>query len=233
MPALRLLPDLPRPHPERVVLEGRYARLEPLDPARHGTDLHAATFAPGHEERLRYLPTVSRDPEGYAAWLAATAAADDPLVFAVLDRATGRCGGRQALMRIVPEHGVIELGGILWGPDVARTRVATEAFALAAGYAFDALGYRRFEWKCDADNAPSRRAAERFGFTYEGTFRQHMVARGRNRDTAWFALLDHEWPAAKGVLETWLEPGNFDADGRQRRSLETVRGRDAAASAAS
>ena len=221
---MRRLPDVPRPRPERVVLEGRYARLEPLDPARHGADLHAATFAPGHDERLRYLPTVPRQPDGYAAWLAAMAAADDPLVFAVIDRATGRCGGRQALMRIVPEHGVIELGGILWGPAVARTRVATEAFALAAGYAFDALGYRRFEWKCDAENAPSRRAAERFGFTYEGTFRQHMVVRGRNRDTAWFALLDHEWPAAKAALGAWTAPGNFDAEGRQRRTLGEVRG---------
>ena len=140
------------------------------------------------------------------------------------DRASGSCGGRQALMRIVPEHGVIELGGILWGPAVARTRVATDAFALAASYAFDVLGYRRFEWKCDADNAPSRRAAERFGFTYEGTFRQHMVMHRRNRDTAWFALLDHEWPVVKAALEAWLAPENFDAEGRQRRSLAAVSG---------
>ena len=221
----RPLPPFPRPRPERVVLEGRYARLEPLDPARHGVDLHAATFAPGHEERFRYTPTVPRQPEGYAAWLTATAASDDPLTFAVVDRASGRCGGRQALMRVVPDHGVIELGHILWGPGLARTRIATEAFALAAGYAFDGLGYRRFEWKCHAENAASRRAAERFGFTYEGTFRQHMVMHGRNRDTAWFALLDHEWPAVKGALEAWLDPGNFDAEGRQRRSLREVRGR--------
>ena len=218
------VPGLPRPRPARVVLEGRYARLEPLDPVRHGADLHAATFAPGHEERLRYLPSVPRQPEGYGAWLVATAAASDPLVSVVVDRATGRCGGRQALMRVVPEHGVIELGGILWGPGVARTRLATEAFALAAGYAIDVLGYRRLEWKCDADNAPSRRAAERFGFTYEGTFRQHMVMHGRNRDTAWYALLDHEWPAVRGALEAWLAPENFEADGRQRRSLKSFRG---------
>jgi RimJ/RimL family protein N-acetyltransferase len=219
-----LLPTLPRPHPERTVLEGRYARLEPLDPVRHGADLHAATFAAGHEERLRYVPTVPRQPDGYRAWLAATAASEDPLMFAVVDRASGRCGGRQALMRVVPEHGVIEVGHVLWGPDVARTRVAAEAFALAAGYVFDALRYRRLEWKCDADNAPSRRAAERFGFTYEGTFRQHMVMHGRNRDTAWFAMLDREWPAAKAALEAWLAPENFDAQGRQRRSLGEVRG---------
>ncbi len=217
------IPHLPRPRPERLTLEGRYARLEPLDPDRHGADLYAATFAPGHEERFLYIPTVPRDPEGYAAWLAATAAADDPLMFAVVDRASGRCGGRQALMRIVPEHGVIELGHVLWGPGIARTRVATEAFALAAGYAMDTLGYRRFEWKCHADNAASRRAALRFGFTYEGTFRQHMVMHGRNRDTAWFALLDHEWPAVRAALEAWLAPENFDEEGRQRRSLHAVR----------
>lgn len=223
MRPMRPLPDLPRPRPDRTRLEGRYARLEPLDPDRHGADLYAATFAPGHEERLRYSPAVPRDPAGYAAWLGTAAAADDPLMFAVSDLATGRCSGRQALMRIVPEHGVIELGHILWGPEIARTRVATEAFALAATYAFDTLGYRRFEWKCHADNAPSRRAAERFGFTYEGTFRQHMVMRGRNRDTAWFALLDHEWPTAKAALEAWLAPENFDAEGRQRRSLGACR----------
>ena len=223
MRLMRPLPDLPRPRPERVVLEGRYARLEPLDPARHGADLHAATFAAGYEARLRYAPTVPRQPEGYAAWLAATAAAADPLMFAVVDRATDRCGGRQALMRVVPEHGVIEVGHILWGPDVARTRVATEAFALAAAYAFDALGYRRLEWKCHGENAASHRAAERFGFTYEGTFRQHMVVHGRNRDTAWFALLDGEWPAVKAALEAWLDPTNFDAEGRQRRSLGSLR----------
>lgn len=224
MRAMRPIPELPRPRPERTVLEGRYARLEPLDPDRHGADLHAATFAAGHDERLRYVPVVPRQPEGYQSWLTATAAAEDPLMFAVVDRATGRCGGRQALMRIVPEHGVIELGHILWGPDVARTRLATEAFALAATYAFDDLGYRRLEWKCHAENAPSRRAAQRFGFTYEGTFRQHMVMHGRNRDTAWFALLDHEWPAAKAALDAWSAPENFDAEGRQRRSLGEVRG---------
>jgi RimJ/RimL family protein N-acetyltransferase len=210
---------LPRPQPERVVLEGRYARLEPLHPEGHGRSLHEATFAAGLEERLRYVPEVPEEAERYRGWLEAAAASDDPLHFGVIERATGRCEGRQALMRIAREHGVIELGHVLWGPVIARTRVTTEAFFLAASYVFDALGYRRLEWKCHADNLPSRRAAERFGFTYEGTFRQHMVVKGASRDTAWFALLDHEWPERRTALEAWLEPENFDDEGRQRTPL--------------
>ncbi len=213
------IPTLPRSRPERVVLAGRYARLEPLDPDRHGAALHAATFAGDAEARLRYVPAVPAEPVAYRGWLEALAASEDPLHVAVIDLASGRCEGRQALMRIVPEHGVIEVGHVLWGPAIARTRVATEALALCAGYAFDALGYRRLEWKCDARNAASRHAAARFGFTYEGTFRQHMVTQGRNRDTAWFALLDHEWPSRRAALGAWLDPENFDADGRQRVAL--------------
>jgi RimJ/RimL family protein N-acetyltransferase len=212
-------PSLPRPRPGRVTLAGRWASLEGLDPARHGSTLHEATFAPGHEARLAYVPDVPHEAAAYAAWLADTAASLDPLFFAVVDRATGRCEGRQALMRVVPEHGVIELGHIVWGPAIARSRVATEAFALVAAYVFDTLGYRRLEWKCDARNDASRRAALRFGFTYEGTFRQHMVTKSGNRDTAWFALLDHEWPARRAALDAWLAPANFGDDGRQRTPL--------------
>jgi RimJ/RimL family protein N-acetyltransferase len=213
------IPDMPRPGPERVTLEGRYVRLEPLEPTRHGADLYAATFAPGHEARLRYVPPVPADPDRYRAWLEVTAASSDPLAFAVVDRKGGRCGGRQALMRIVPEHGVIEIGHILWGPAIARSRAATEAFHLMARYAFDDLGYRRLEWKCDAQNLPSRAAAARFGFVHEGTFLQHMVVRGRNRDTAWYAITDHDWPRRREALEAWLAPQNFDAEGRQRAPL--------------
>ena len=122
-------------------------------------------------------------------------------------------------MRIVPEHGVIEVGSIMWGPDIARTRRATEALFLFARHVFDDLGYRRFEWKCNARNAPSRRAAERFGFTYEGTFRQHMIVKGDNRDTAWFAMLDGDWPRLQAGYQRWLAPENFDDDGRQRGQL--------------
>jgi RimJ/RimL family protein N-acetyltransferase len=124
-------------------------------------------------------------------------------------------------MRIVPEHGVIEIGNILWGPAIARSRVATEALCLFARHAFDELGYRRFEWKCDSLNAPSRRAAQRFGFTYEGLFRQAVVYRGRSRDTAWFSIIDTEWPGIRSAYECWLAPSNFDAAGRQRVSLAT------------
>src|SRR5690606_22416650 len=159
----------------------------------------------------------------FFAWLEGATSSSDPLFFAVVDKATGLCHGRQALMRIAPEHGVVELGNILWNPAVARTRVATEAFFLAAAYAFDELGYRRFEWKCDAENTASRRAAERFGFSFEGEFKQHMIVKGKNRDTAWFALINHEWPAIRGAFEAGLEPQNFDEAGQQYRSLVSLR----------
>jgi len=209
--------------PERVTLAGRYARLEPLDAARHGEALFAASMAPGAEERFRYLFESPQDRSAFGDWLARAAVSQDPLYHAVIDVASGRCEGRQALMRIVPEHGVIEIGSILWGPAIARTRVATEAFFLAARYVFDRLRYRRFEWKCNALNEPSRRAAARFGFSYEGSFRQHMLVKGQNRDTAWFSIIDREWPALEAAFEGWLEPSNFDASGRQRRRLEELR----------
>ena len=209
--------------PERVTLAGRYVRLEPLDARRHGDGLFGASMAPGAEERFRYLFEAPQERAAFDSWLARAAASQDPLYYAVIDASSGRCEGRQALMRVVPEHGVIEIGSILWGPAIARTRVATEAFYLCARYAFDALGYRRFEWKCNALNEPSRCAAARFGFTYEGTFRQHMVVKGENRDTAWFSIIDREWRALKGAFERWLEPANFDAHGRQKRRLADLR----------
>jgi RimJ/RimL family protein N-acetyltransferase len=213
----------PRPRPARVTLEGAYCRLEPLDPAAHANDLFAASMAPGAEERFRYLFDAPGERPAFEGWLTRAAASDDPLFFAVIDRASQRCEGRQSLMRITPEHGVIEVGHILWGPSIARTRVATEALFLTARYVFDELGYRRFEWKCDARNEPSKRAARRFGFTYEGTFRQHMVIKGRNRDTAWFAITDGEWPALRLSFERWLAAANFDAHGRQKIRLEELR----------
>jgi RimJ/RimL family protein N-acetyltransferase len=146
-------------------------------------------------------------------------AAPPPLPYPLPPPAPPRAGGRQALMRITPEHGVIEIGSILWGPGVARTRLATEALHLFARHAFDDLGYRRFEWKCDALNAPSRRAALRFGFSFEGVFRQHMVVKGQNRDTAWYAIVDADWPRINAGMAAWLDPGNFGSDGLQRRSL--------------
>lgn len=216
----------PRPLPERRVLEGRYCRLEPLDAARHGDQLFAASMAPGAEERHRYLFEAPMERAPFQVWLEGRATSQDPLFFVVIDKATGRVEGRQTLMRIDPAHGVIEIGSILWGPAMARSRIATEALFLFAAYAFDELGYRRFEWKCNDRNEPSKRAALRFGFAYEGLFRQHMVAKGENRDTAWFSMIDPEWPALRAGYEAWLDPGNFDSNGQQRARLESFfRGR--------
>lgn len=205
--------------PLRQVLEGRYVRLEPLGP-EHAADLWSASNDPGAAERFRYL--FSHAPASLAeqqARISRSAAEDDPLAFAVVDRATGRAGGQQSLMRIVPEHGVIEIGAIYWGPGVARTRLATEALYLFARHSFEDLGYRRFEWKCNNANLPSKRAAERFGFTFEGIFRQHMIIKGENRDTAWFSMLNGEWPTRKAGFLRWLDEANFDSEGNQKTAL--------------
>ena len=205
--------------PQRVTLDGRYTRLEPIGP-QHVADLFRAVVP----ERYTYL--FSHPPASEAALRQATEAAaqlNDPLVFAVVDRATGTAEGQQSLMRITPEHGVVEIGGIYWGPALARTRKATEALYLHAAYVFDELGYRRFEWKCNDLNAPSKRAAERFGFQFEGVFRQHMIIKGANRDTAWFAMLDADWPGIKAEYQRWLAPENFAADGRQKTALKVRR----------
>ena len=207
------------PRPERVSLDGRYALLEPLDPARHGADLFAAAQAPGAEDRFRYLfEEAPGDAAAFKGWIDKAAVGTDPFFYAVIDKKTGRAEGRQSLMRIDTVHGVIEIGNILWGPAIARSRVATEALYLFARHAFD-LGYRRFEWKCNNLNEPSKRAAERFGFSFEGIFRQHMVVKGKNRDTAWFAIIDRDWPRLKAGYEAWLSPENFDDAGQQRRKL--------------
>ena len=211
--------NFPRPRPTRVVLEGRYARLEPLALA-HAEGLLSASSDPA---RFAYL--FDESPAGLAdlrAWIERCAKPEDQLFFTVIDRATGEACGRQALMRITPEHGVIEIGNILWGPSIARTRVATEAFFLAARYVFDELGYRRFEWKCNNLNEPSKAAAKRFGFAFEGVFRQHMWVKGASRDTAWFSILDREWPAIRAGFERWLEPANFHSDGGQRSKLKVT-----------
>lgn len=209
-----MLPPLPRP--ERVVLEGRWCRLEPLAPA-HAAGLYANGAEPSLYDYLFDEPPA--DLAAVEAWVAKVAQDPDPMFFAVIERASGACVGRQALMRITPEHGVIEIGNILWGRGAARTRVATEALYLFARHAFEDLGYRRFEWKCHHRNLPSQAAARRFGFTYEGTFRQHMWVKGANRDTAWFAMVDGEWPRLRAAYERWLDPANFNAEGGQRNVL--------------
>ena len=213
----------PRPRPARVTLEGRFCRLEPLDPETHGDQLFVASMAPGAEDRFRYLFDSPQDRAGFDVWLNRIAVSEDPMFYAVVDLSSQRCEGRQSLMRITPEHGVIEVGNILWGPAISRTRVATEALFLFARYAFDDLGYRRLELKCDARNEASTRAARRFGFTYEGSFRQHMVVKGQNRDTAWFAIVDIEWPSIRRAFEQWLAPTNFDDRGQQKTRLMDLR----------
>lgn len=206
--------------PDRMVLDGTYARLEPLDPDRHARDLLHAAQQDGAAERFRFLfDPVPSDAADFAGWLDGAAHAKDAVFFAVIDKATGRAEGRQALMRIDQTHGVIEIGNILWGPTIARTRIATEAFFLTASYVFDTLGYRRLEWKCDDRNAASKSAAARFGFTFEGVFRCHMVVKGKNRDTAWFSIIAPEWPRHAKAFADWLDASNFDHAGRQRRRL--------------
>jgi len=211
-------PTLPCPRPARVVLEGRYARLEPLSLAHAEGLMAASADAKSFDYLFDVPPRGSGDLLG---WIGQKAAAEDALYHAVVDRATGIAGGRQTFMRITPEHGVIEIGNILWGPAIARTRVATEALFLAAKHVFEDLGYRRFEWKCNNLNEPSKAAAKRFGFTFEGVFRQHMWSKGANRDTAWFAMIDKDWPRIRAAYQRWLEPQNFDAAGRQRVRLQT------------
>jgi len=214
----------PRPRPERKVLEGRYVRLEPLDAAKHGDGLFDASTVVDADGRFAWLfenPPQTRAE--FQTWLEKVAASQDPLYFAVIDIATGKVAGRQTLMRIEPNHGVIEIGSIYWGPLISRKPAATEAQFLFTEYVFDELGYRRYEWKCHNDNAPSKRAAERFGFKFEGIFRQHMVAKGANRDTAWYSIIDKEWPALKKAYEGWLDPSNFDRDGAQKKRLEDFR----------
>jgi RimJ/RimL family protein N-acetyltransferase len=202
-----------------VVLEGRYVRLEPIGRA-HAADLFAAMAGPALEQRFDWLSEYQPASEAeLGERLVAAAAKADPMMWAVIDGTSGRAEGRQCLMRIVPQHGVIEIGNVYWGPRMARTRLATEALALHARYVFETLGYRRFEWKCNARNAASQAAARRFGFVPEGVFRQHMIVKGANRDTAWFAMLDSDWARLRGEYARWLDPANFAADGTQLTPL--------------
>jgi RimJ/RimL family protein N-acetyltransferase len=208
----------PRPGP--VTLKGRNGRLEKLRPD-HWSDLWAA-FA-GHDHIWTYISTDGpfADPSEFASFIAKRAAADDPYAYAIVDP-QDRAVGYFTLLRIVPQHRVIEVGHVLYSPSLQRTPLGTEAQYLLARYVFETLGYRRYEWKCDALNAASRRAALRYGFVYEGTFRYYMIAKGRNRDNAWFSMLDSEWPERKRNFERWLDPQNFDAQGAQRVSLAAL-----------
>ncbi|MBB6261500.1 RimJ/RimL family protein N-acetyltransferase [Paenochrobactrum gallinarii] len=212
----------PREKPQRIILDGQYVRLEPLDVDRHGDQLYVVSSVADVDQRFRYLfdePPASR--EDFTPWLEKSAASTTTMFFAVIDKKTGLVAGRQALMRIEPQYGVIEIGNVYWGPAISRQRGATEAQYLFMQYVFDGLGYRRYEWKCNNDNEPSKRAALRFGFTFEGIFRQHMVAKGLNRDSAWFSIIDSEWPALKRAYQAWLSSDNFNENGEQIRKLES------------
>jgi RimJ/RimL family protein N-acetyltransferase len=208
----------PPPFPPREAIEGRWCRLEPLSVERHAARLWG--FMAGQDAVWDYLPLPApRSEAEYRAILASMVANEAIVPLAVIDRADGEPKGHCWIMEIRPAHGVFEIGYITWSPAMQRTRLATEAIHLVGRLGFG-LGYRRYEWKCNDLNAPSKRAAERFGFTYEGLFRQHMVVKGRNRDTAWYSITDGEWPERAACFERWLAPENFDAEGRQRRRLE-------------
>ena len=217
----------PAQRPRRTTLSGRLVTLTPLDPNVHGDALYDATRGEANDWLWLYLfEGPFPDRAAFDAHLRRMAASEDPLFFAILDRASGPAVGYAAYMRIEPVHRVIEVGSILYTPQLQQTALATEAMYLMARHVFEDLGYRRYEWKCNALNAPSRRAALRFGFTFEGIFRQHMIVKGRNRDTAWFSMLDSEWPARKESFERWLDAANFGADGRQKISLSTLNSAD-------
>ncbi len=212
----------PPPPPPRAALAGRYCAVEPLDPARHAEDLFAANMKDAEDRMWIYLPYGPFGTLGeYRAWAAERSQSADPLFFAVVDRASGRAAGVASYLRIDPPAGSIEVGHIAFAPPLQRTPAATEALFLLIRQAFE-LGYRRFEWKCDALNAPSRAAAARLGLSFEGIFRQATVYKRRNRDTAWFAAIDREWPAIRGAFEQWLDPANFDEQGRQRTRLSDL-----------
>jgi RimJ/RimL family protein N-acetyltransferase len=204
--------------PAHTTLAGHHVRMVPLDAASHVADLFEGIR--GHDEVWTYLfDGPFPDLKSFRQRLESMAKSDDPLFFAIIDSCSGHAVGYASYMRIEPAHRVIEVGNILFVPALQRTPGATEAMYLMAKYAFDDLGYRRYEWKCNSLNAPSRRAALRIGFKFEGIFRKHMIVKGRNRDTAWYSMTDEEWPRRKIAFEKWLDPSNFDANGHQLHSL--------------
>ncbi|MGH1457521.1 MAG: GNAT family N-acetyltransferase [Paracoccaceae bacterium] len=208
------------PRPEAHAMAGRYCRLEPLEADTHAAVLFQAVE--GQDALFDYLPDGPfASAAQYHRWVRESTARDDMQFFAIKDLETGRYGGVASYLRIAPQAGSIEVGNICFGPALQGTRAASEAMYLMMKWAFEA-GYRRYEWKCNALNMPSRRAAQRLGFTYEGIFRQAAVVKGRNRDTAWFAVIDREWPALREAFEFWLSPSNFDAAGRQKERLSDL-----------
>jgi RimJ/RimL family protein N-acetyltransferase len=212
-----------RPLPPVTPMVGRYCRIEKLDSERHATDLYAAYSETPDGRDWTYSPAGPFSHLAqYVDYLRKVAVKSDPLHHAIIDSHSGKPVGTAALMRIDPLNGVIEIGHIVYSSRLKRTRSGTEAMYLFMRRVFDELGYRRYEWKCDSLNAPSRRAAERYGFRDEGIFRQAIVYKGRNRDTAWFSITDGEWPALRAAFEAWLAPENFGEDGMQRQSLSAM-----------
>ena len=203
---------------------GRYCRLEPVGVARHEADLFAAYLeAPDGRDWTYLFHERPTQPEEFHSYLTKLESSEDPLHFAIVDAQTSKAVGTAALMRIDPAHGVIEVGSITFSPRLKKTRAATESMYLFMRRVFDELRYRRYEWKCDSLNAPSRSAAERYGFTFEGIFRNAIVYKGRKRDTAWYSITDAEWPPVRAAFEEWLDPANFDDRGRQKRRLGELR----------
>lgn len=213
-----------RPAPPTTPMLGRWCRVEKLDAERDAAALwEAYAEAPDGRDWTYLSVGPFADFEGYAAHARRMAASADPMHHVIVDLASGKPVGTAALMRIDRANGVIEVGWVTYSPRLQRTPAGTEAMYLLMRRVFDELGYRRYEWKCDALNAASRRASERYGFTFEGVFRQAVVTKGRNRDTAWYSIIDREWPPIRAAFEAWLSPDNFDAEGRQRRSLSEIR----------
>ncbi|WP_319637342.1 GNAT family N-acetyltransferase [Pacificispira spongiicola] len=218
------VPDfVKRPHPPRAAMTGRFCRVEPLSVDAHAADLFAANETAPDARYWTYLPYGPfKTLSDYKDWMAKTCLGEDPLFYAIIDLATGRAVGVASYLRIDAANGVIEVGHIHFSPLMQGSPASTEAMYLMMARVFDELGYRRYEWKCNNLNEASKAAARRLGFTYEGTFRQMSVVKGHNRDTAWFAILDHEWPAVKAAFQKWLAPDNFDADGRQKVRLSDL-----------
>ncbi|HDS1530724.1 TPA: GNAT family N-acetyltransferase [Stenotrophomonas maltophilia] len=212
------------PAPVGVVLTGVECRLEPINPARHADALFKAYSQMADARDWLYLSVGPfHDAQAYRAYAEKIARETDPLHFAVVDLRNGLPVGTLALMRQQPQHGVMEVGFVAFSPTLQRSRISTEAQFLLMSHAFDELGYRRYEWKCDSLNERSRNAAERLGFQYEGTFRQALVYKERNRDTAWFSVIDKDWPLVKAAFQRWLAPENFDAQGNQIERLQSIR----------
>jgi RimJ/RimL family protein N-acetyltransferase len=215
----------PAPRPKPTVLTGRVVTLRPFDLPAQAEALYQATHGPERDDLWRYMnegPFPSR--VAFQAAFEKKQSSRDPLFFAIVENATGLPVGQASYLRIEPAHRVIEVGNIVFTPALQRSCGATEAMYLMARHVFEDLGYRRYEWKCNALNQPSRRAALRLGFAFEGIFRQHTIVKGRNRDTAWFSMLDLEWPQRRASFEQWLAPSNFDPAGRQKLSLSHLNG---------